>query len=543
MVEVVTTIRHPEQNAVNISCWNTSIIQIRNITVHAEKTSCGPNQCVLNSKDTQTIEDNCNGASSCLMDYNFTSACLRSLRYINLSYTCKHENGTSVSTFKKDFGDWVVESSNNFKWDRTAGVLDHTGVRGHSITAINSYSTTGNARINTVKEFREPICLSLWYQLYSNSNAACSFSIYKTYDGTHTLIFTTEGKSTSLRQWINISVDVYEQVPFKLSLVANFYYSSTVRHILVDDTSIAYRQCEGQTVDTTCQDVDTPIRIECETQFLAGDIALTFQQETQNIHKTDCQEKSIEKDLNIICRNIGKSDQCKFTVSDSMNKYKDCIMFNKNISVTYECIKNSHTTTNMEISTESRIQSEVIAAGVSGGLLVIIIAVCVIRRIKRGKVCHPLWFITTSKYVHMFSFQIEIVKGQGRAVAKPGKASNAFDGLQYDDERQLNPSSSQCLGQEKMSKSNANVYLPKNLDQSGKELADLYNISDEDGTYDVSSNKKQLKPQNDNNIYSHTADNIYDSGSHHKLTDRNEHTYDHFFGKQTEDEYDTTTRT
>lgn len=128
-------------------------------------------------------------------------------------------------------------------------------------------------------------------------------------------------------------------------------------------------------------------------------------------------------------------------------------------------------------------------------------------------------------------------------MAKPGKASNAFDGLQYDDERQLNPSSSQCLSQDKMSKNNANVYLPKNLDQSGKQLTDLYNISDEDGTYDVSSNKKQLTPQNDNNIYSHTADNIYDSGSHHKMTDRNEDTYDHFFGKQTEDEYDTTTRT
>lgn len=37
-------------------------------------------------------------------------------------------------------------------------------------------------------------------------------------------------------------------------------------------------------------------------------------------------------------------------------------------------------------------------------------------KLYRGNVCHPLWFITTAKYVHMFSFQIEIVKGQGRAV-------------------------------------------------------------------------------------------------------------------------------
>lgn len=73
-------------------------------------------------------------------------------------------------------------------------------------------------------------------------------------------------------------------------------------------------------------------------------------------------------------------------------------------------------------------------------------------------------------------------------------ASKAFDSLQYDDETQLNPTSSQCLGHDKLSKNNPNV----------------------------------------NNLYSHTADNIYDSGGHHKLQDRNEETYDHFFGKQTE---------
>lgn len=90
MVELVTALRYPEQNAVNISCWQTSIIQIRNITVHAEGTSCGPNKCDLNSNETHTIEDNCNGENSCLVDNNFTSACLRGLRYMNLSYICKH---------------------------------------------------------------------------------------------------------------------------------------------------------------------------------------------------------------------------------------------------------------------------------------------------------------------------------------------------------------------------------------------------------------------------------------------------------------------
>ncbi|XP_076073117.1 uncharacterized protein LOC143044822 [Mytilus galloprovincialis] len=451
---------------------------------------------------------------------------------MNLSYICKQENGTSVSTFEEDFGDWEDGSPNNFKWKRIPDVEHHTvASRGYTIAATSTVGLNSRVRINTVNEFTEPISLSLWYQLYTNTHT-CSFSIYKMYVGNHTLLFTTEGKSSTLSQWNNISIDVYEPVPFKLALEANFTNRNNDA-ILVDETSIAYRPCQGQRIDTTCQDINTPMKTECETQFLTGDISLTFQQQKPTLHQTGCQEESIEKDLNTFCRNFNNSDRCKFTVSDFMDKYEDCLVFSKKISVTYQCINNSHTTTNMEISTESRIQSEdtrrgflgfpvkyniiVIAAGVSGGLLVIIIAVCVICRIKRS---------TT-----------------GKQVAKPGKASNAFDGLQYDDERQLNPSSSQCLGQDKMSKNNANVYLPKNLDQSGKELADLYNISDEDGTYDVSSNKKQLKPQNDNNIYSHTADNIYDSGSHHKLTDRNEDTYDHFFGKQTDDEYDTTTRT
>ncbi|XP_063446951.1 uncharacterized protein LOC134726476 [Mytilus trossulus] len=488
--ELVTTFRYPEHNKVNISCWQTSIIQIQNISVQEEATTCGPNQCVLNSNDTHNIEDSCNGVNSCMVNFNFTSACLRGSRYMNLSYICKHENGTSVSTFDEDFGDWEDASPHNFKWKRIPNVEHHTAAsRGYVIAAKSTIGLNSRVHITTVNEFMEPICLSLWYHLYTKTHT-CSFSIYKINVENHTLLFTTEGKSTSLNQWINISIDVYEQVPFKLTLAANFTDRSNDA-ILVDETSIAYRPCQGQRIDTTCQDIDTPIAIVCETQFLAGDIKLTFQQENPTIHQTDCQEKSIENDLNTFCRSCNQSDQCKFRVLDLMNKYKDCTVFNSNISVTYQCMNNSQTTTNTEISTESRIQSEdtrrgflgflvkykVIVAGVSGGVLVTIIAVFVICCINRS---------TTSKQE-----------------AISDNASKAFD----------------------------------------QELADLYDISDKDETYDVSSNEKQLKPQNDNNIYRHIADNIYDSGSHHKLTNRNEETYDHFFGKQTEDEYDTTTRT
>lgn len=87
---MLTTIRYQEGHTVNISCLGTSKIQIQNISVQEEETTCHRKPCFLSSKDTQTIDDNCNGVNSCLMDYNFTSACLREFKYMNLSYTCKH---------------------------------------------------------------------------------------------------------------------------------------------------------------------------------------------------------------------------------------------------------------------------------------------------------------------------------------------------------------------------------------------------------------------------------------------------------------------
>ncbi|CAC5410590.1 unnamed protein product [Mytilus coruscus] len=249
--QLVTTIQYPDENTVNISCWNTSLIQIQNISVQVEETTCGPNPCVLNYNDTQTVEDNCDGRNSCLMDYNLTSACLREFRYINLSFTCKHEDSTSLSTFEADFGDWMVDSSNGTTWERKAFVRDHTRVNlyidGYSINAFSYGGKAGTTRIDSEKEFVEPICLSLWYQLYDNA-FDCFFSIYKITDGNQTLLFTVDGNSSIFNTWINKSVDVYGQDPFKIVLEADFQQrnSTAARAVLIDDTSIAYRPCEGK---------------------------------------------------------------------------------------------------------------------------------------------------------------------------------------------------------------------------------------------------------------------------------------------------------
>ncbi|CAG2190853.1 unnamed protein product [Mytilus edulis] len=359
MVQVaglVATIRYPQENTVNISCWNTSKIQIQKISVQEEETTCRLKACDLNSYDTQTIEDNCNGEKSCLVDYNFTSTCLREFRYINLSYTCKHENKTSLSTFEVDFEIGLSFSSNRTTWTRDALLTDHTRVNinalGYSLYAFSYDSAGGTVRIDTDKELMQPICLSLWYQFYTNAYN-CYFKIYKISGGNDTLLYTANGNQTFHNTWLNISVDVYGQDPFKIVLEADFNLSifSGIRAILIDDTSIAYRPCQGQIIYTTCLDIEEPIKIQCETQLLVGDISISLEPDNLISQQNTCTEKSTKSRLNTFCSNFNKSDQCEFRVLDFINGYEDCYVTNKYITVTYQC--RDTPTTSMESSTAS----------------------------------------------------------------------------------------------------------------------------------------------------------------------------------------------
>ncbi|VDI12533.1 Hypothetical predicted protein [Mytilus galloprovincialis] len=576
-VELVKRIRYPEENTLNISCWNTSQIQIQKIDVQVEETTCGQNQCVLNSNDTQTIEDNCNGENSCLVEYNFTSACLREFRYVNLSYTCKHENGTNISTFEDDFGDWNGTYSNSFTWYRTNVVTDHTmiagvGSKGHSLSAPSYSGKAGTERIDTNNAFMEPICLTFWYQFYRNAYD-CIFSIYRITDENQTLIFTVDGNSTSFNTWINKSVDVYGQYPFKIAFEADFKHRHSIasRFILIDDTSIAYRPCQGQ-VHSACHEMKKTIEIECETQHLVGNIELFLKPKNPTSHQINCPAESIKNQINSFCRNVNMMDKCKLSVLNFTSGYKDCYVSSKNISVSYQCNNNFQTTILKGISTEPSSVFEAIAAGVGGGVLLIIIVVVVIYRVRRSKT--------------------------GKQETSPGNANKAYDENQYDyaSQQHLNSSESSNQNTNKQNKSNLNTQKQVLIGQDGQQSADLYSMTENgtydissnnkprenqndnnvyshmssdgtydvssnskhrenpndnnlynhwsgDGTYDVSSNNKKRENQIDDNIYSHKADDVYDSAGHHKLPDRSEETYDHFFGQQTEDEYDTTTRT
>lgn len=158
----------------------------------------------------------------------------------------------------------------------------------------------------------------------------------------------------------------------------------------------------------------------------------------------------------------------------------------------------------------------------------------------------------------------------GKQETSPDKSIKAYDENQYAYAGQQNLTSADSSGQDRNNKSNSRSNIQQFLiDPGAQQPADLYNMT-EDGTYDVSSNNKhrenpneknlysntsdngtydvssyniKRKNQNDDNIYNHKADDVYDSAGHHKLPNRSEKTYDRFFGQQTEDEYDTTTRT
>ncbi|CAG2210775.1 unnamed protein product [Mytilus edulis] len=143
----------------------------------------------------------------------------------------------------------------------------------------------------------------------------------------------------------------------------------------------------GEQIHTSCWDISKSVRIECETQFLVGDIKLSFEPK----YKTDCKEKAIETDLNNVCRyNFNKSEQCYYSVFERLNKSDDCYDFTKNVSVKYSCVG--------------------IAAGVSGGVILTIIVMVVICLIKRSK--------------------------PGKQEASSSNDNKAFDELQNDDKSQ-----------------------------------------------------------------------------------------------------------
>ncbi|CAC5383537.1 unnamed protein product [Mytilus coruscus] len=64
---------------------------------------------------------------------------------------------------------------------------------------------------------------------------------------------------------------------------------------------------------------------------------------------------------------------------------------------------------------------------------------------------------------------------------------------------------------------------------------DPYDVSKYE-TYDTSSNSRHKEKEN--NIYSHTVDNVYDTAGNQRKKEESDGTYDHFFGQKSEDDYD-----
>lgn len=109
--------------------------------------------------------------------------------------------------------------------------------------------------------------------------------------------------------------------------------------ILSYNKNTNHKLISGQLMETTCKYINLPITIECATQFINGNIKVSLQHENLVSHKPKCQtNNTIESRINTLCQKLNKSDQCEFRVLDSVNGYEECIVINKNVLVTYQCV-------------------------------------------------------------------------------------------------------------------------------------------------------------------------------------------------------------
>lgn len=78
-----------------------------------------------------------------------------------------------------------------------------------------------------------------------------------------------------------------------------------------------------------------PIKIECKTHMLVGDIQLSLEPKYLTNQQKNGIDKSIESDINSFCRNFSKAEHCNFSMFDFINEDEN--VFTKNISVSYKC--------------------------------------------------------------------------------------------------------------------------------------------------------------------------------------------------------------
>lgn len=94
---------------------------------------------------------------------------------------------------------------------------------------------------------------------------------------------------------------------------------------------------KGQQLETTCLDIEKPIKIQCETQLLVGNISLSLEPDNLIRQQNKCTGNSIESKLNTFCSNFNNSEQCEFNMLDFMHGYENCYVTNKHITIKYQC--------------------------------------------------------------------------------------------------------------------------------------------------------------------------------------------------------------
>ncbi|CAC5395450.1 unnamed protein product [Mytilus coruscus] len=127
----------------NITCGDHAVIRIDNITVHAHESYCATNMnnaCVLSDDGFKSIENRCNDANKCTVDFPKNTSCLKEERYFNLSYSCLAPTNL-LCTFEFSFCGWKNIQNSGLQWKRYSASMSYI-----IISTIPEQDHTTNSR-------------------------------------------------------------------------------------------------------------------------------------------------------------------------------------------------------------------------------------------------------------------------------------------------------------------------------------------------------------------------------------------------------------
>ncbi|CAC5410585.1 unnamed protein product [Mytilus coruscus] len=239
------TFRLSDKPAKSITCKPTSTISINH--VYVEDGNCNSSTCVLEDNDHALVYSNCNGSTSCLLDFNLTSPCLYGKRHFDYSYVCKAPESYTCN-FELDFCNWLPGNGGTLYWTRTTAdnpLVDQTRGSGYYIVVYNNANNgKGQAELSSGSIVSNRTnCLSFWYNMRSEIDANGSkLILYLSNKDDDNRIQLKEYNKSTDEKWIRGTVNLPGIGSYKIVFVG-VVYEKWSDYVGLDDVDIFHGNC------------------------------------------------------------------------------------------------------------------------------------------------------------------------------------------------------------------------------------------------------------------------------------------------------------